>query len=93
MERLLLLESAALIFESREGRLSRSLEELVEAELVEKALILDPLTGEPFLLREGVPFQPYSVGTDLEDDGGRNRKNSEDLWIEALPMPGEGLPE
>lgn len=82
-ERLFLIESAQRIYRIRHGRDPETLRELVDEKLLEPEMIVDPLTGERFLRMEGGAFKAYSVGRDLEDDGGTERMEKDgDVWLE-----------
>jgi hypothetical protein len=59
-------------FRTSEGRLPNTLEELVPAHL--NSVPIDPLDGQPLrYLRRDQGYVLYSIGSDQQDDGGRER--------------------
>ena len=77
-ERLLLIRMAARLYEIKHGSPPGGLDHLVRDGWLEEGMIVDPISGKPFLLRTTTPFTPYGVGRDLRDDGGVPRKKSKD---------------
>jgi len=88
LEKLFLIESAQRIYRQRHQRDPEHLQEMVKEGLLKKEMTLDPLTGEPFLKMKRDRVTWYSVGPDLEDNGGSNRLEEQgDWWLEAVPLP------
>jgi len=88
MEHLFLIESAQRVYVLRHKRVPQRLQDLVEAGLIAKEITLDPLTDEPFRKMNGHQAKWYSVGPDLEDDGGSKWLEEDgDWWLEAAPFP------
>jgi hypothetical protein len=71
-ERLLLIRLAVRIYDHQHGHLPETLETLVDDGLLDNDMIVDPMSGKTFLVkRYDASFTAYSVGSDLDDDGGR----------------------
>ena len=69
-ERLVLIRLASRIYWARHHKYPVSLGELADEKLLEKGLLIDPLSDQAFLLRKGGGFSVYSVGEDFIDNGG-----------------------
>ncbi|MCK5801306.1 MAG: hypothetical protein KAI66_00670 [Lentisphaeria bacterium] len=70
LERLLLIRLAARLYRTKHREGPSTLQQLVDDNLLEAEMIIDPLSGKTFLAKEGKALEPYSVGRDLEDDKG-----------------------
>ena len=69
-ERLILIRLAIRVYAYRHGERPSTLQQLVDDQLLDGEMIMDPLSGKHFLTRNNGTFEPYSVGRDLDDDNG-----------------------
>lgn len=69
-ERLILIRLAIRVYAYRHGERPSTLRQLVDDKLLDGEMIIDPLSGKPFLTRNNSTLEPYSVGRDLDDDNG-----------------------
>ncbi|PHS19012.1 MAG: hypothetical protein COA78_01210 [Blastopirellula sp.] len=91
-ERLLLVHIASRFHQAKYGSFPTSLQQLVDTKLLNAEMIVDPLSGKEYLIKQKPKFLVYGVNRDLDDDGGvpwvwnpgNNQKSSGDLLLFPL---------
>jgi hypothetical protein len=86
-ERLLLIRLATRLYVLKYKQPPESLQQLVDNQLLDPDMIIDELSGHPFLLNRQDGFSAYGVDRDLDDDGGTpwdNKSRSGDSILLSL---------